>query len=214
MLLAANSIADLLERNPALDSDPFVISPTPDLHTLRESGGASVDLRLGTWFVAMKARKISLLDIYDSDSKSTTESRHVTSASDPARFTNKYYVPFGEKFVLHPQTFILACTLEWLRLPLTTAGIVAGKSSWGRRGLIIETAPGIHPGFTGCLTLEMTNLGDIPIAIEPGTSVCQLFLHRLEKPVADTPPSRFLGQRQPRLSAIAPDDFARRLAGR
>ena len=205
MLLAANGIADLLEREPATDNDPFVISPTPDVRKLRESGGASVDLRLGTWFIAMKARKISLLDIYDGDGE---------SASDPARFTSKYYVPFGEKFILHPRAFVLACTLEWLRLPLGAAGIVAGKSSWGRRGLIIETAPGIHPGFTGCLTLEITNLGDIPIAIEPGTSVCQLFLHKLDTPVADTPPSRFLGQRQPHLSAITPDDFARKLAGR
>jgi dCTP deaminase len=173
-----------------------------------------VDLRLGTWFAAMKARKISLLDIYDDDKEAANSTSRLTSTSDPARFTNKYYVPFGEKFILHPRAFILACTLEWIRLPLTAAGIVAGKSSWGRRGLIIETAPGIHPGFTGCLTLEITNLGDIPIAIEPGTAVCQLFLHQLENPVSETPPSRFLGQRQPQLSAIAPDDFARKLAGK
>lgn len=76
---------------------------------------------------------------------------------------------------MHPKTFLLAVTLEWIRVPLHLAGMITGKSSWGRRGLIVETAPGIHPGFTGCLTLELTNVGEIPIAISPGSEYASFF---------------------------------------
>jgi dCTP deaminase len=201
-MLAASRIADFLEANPEAQPDPLVISPTPNLKELRKSGGASVDLRLGTWFLTTKARRVSLLDVYGDD----------IAAKSPGELTNKYYMPFGEEFILHPRSFVLSVTLEWLRIPLGMAGMVAGKSSWGRMGLIIETAPGIQPGFTGCLTLELTNVGDIPIAIKPGTSVCQLFLYQLDQPATETPPSRFMGQRQPRLSPIVLDDFAKNLA--
>jgi dCTP deaminase len=54
---------------------------------------------------------------------------------------------------------------------------VTGKSNIGRRGLVIETAPGVHPHFNGCLTLEMANLGEIPLEISPGMKICQLFVH-------------------------------------
>ncbi len=84
---------------------------------------------------------------------------------------------FGEDFILHPRSFVLGVTLEWLRMPSNFAGYVIGKSSWGRRGLIIATATGVHPGFTGCLTLELSNIGDLPIAIRPGMTIAQLFVH-------------------------------------
>ena len=200
MLVPALKLARYLEQKPDKQSDPLVVSPLPDLEGLK-TGGASIDLRLGTWFVTMKARRMALLDIYDDDSV----------APDESELTSKYYIPFGEKFILHPKSFVLAVTLEWLRMPLGLAGMVTGKSSWGRRGLVIETAPGVHPGFNGCLTLELTNVGEVPIAISPGTEICQLFVHQLETSVSDTPKSKFFGQRQPLLSKIVPDDFAKNL---
>jgi dCTP deaminase len=54
-----------------------------------------------------------------------------------------------------------------------------GKSTWARRGLIIETAAGIHPGFNGCLTLELANVGEVPIKIRPGMKIAQIFVHEL-----------------------------------
>jgi dCTP deaminase len=75
----------------------------------------------------------------------------------------QHFVPFGQKFVLHPGRFALGSTLEWLRLPATMSGYVTGKSSLGRHGLIIETAAGIHPSFSGCLTLELANVGEVPL---------------------------------------------------
>src|SRR5262249_11399953 len=133
MLLPATRIADLLQGDSAEEADPLVISPNKNLEVLRRTGGASVDLRLGTWFVTMKARRFSLLDVYK-------DAAEMPTASD---LTNRYYIPFGEKFILHPRSFVLAVTLEWLRIPQSLAGMVTGKSSWGRRGLIIETAPGV-----------------------------------------------------------------------
>ena len=97
-----------------------------------------------------------------------------------AELTKSYYVPFGEQFILHPGTFVLGVTLEWIRLPRDLAAYVIGRSSWGRYGLIIATATGVHPRFTGCLTLELSNVGEIPIKVKPGASICQLFVHQIE----------------------------------
>jgi dCTP deaminase len=90
-----------------------------------------------------------------------------------------------------------------------------GKSSWGRRGLIIATAIGVHPGFKGCLTLELTNVGEIPVAIKPGMAVCQLFLHEVREHGGEwVDQSQFVGMRKPRLGKISldDDDVGRKLA--
>ncbi len=92
----------------------------------------------------------------------------------------EHFVPFGNPFILHPSKFVLGISLEWVNLPSYLAGYVTGKSSWARRGLIIETAAGIHPGFSGCIALEMTNIGEIPIKIVPATEIGQLFLHHAD----------------------------------
>jgi dCTP deaminase len=143
------------------------------------------------------------MDIYANGDDSPTE----------AHITSKNYVPFGKRFILHPRSFVLAATLEWLRVPRHYAGVLTGKSSWGRRGLVIETAPGVHPGFTGCLTLELANVGEIPIALMPGTKICQLFLHRLIGNEFVPNKSAFNAHRQPRLGRIMLDDFVTKLRG-
>ena len=201
MILKSDHIAGLLE--PQSDSkDPLVVVPAPELDVLRQSGAASIDLRLGTWFCTFR------------------QNRHPLMADDgaPARvqsdnkFIKRRYVPFGEQFVLYPQNFVLGTTLEWIRIPNRLAGYVVGKSSWGRRGLIIATAIAVHPGFTGCLTLEITNLGEIPIAISPGIKICQLCLHEVESTSEATDRSSFLGRRLPALGTIRPDPIADKLA--
>jgi deoxycytidine triphosphate deaminase len=59
---------------------------------------------------------------------------------------------------------------------------VVGRSSWGRLGLIVATAVFVHPGFRGCLTLELVNEGDSPIALSPGVRIAQLAVRRLATP--------------------------------
>lgn len=203
MILRADKIAQQLEK-PDNPKDPLVLRPLPDLDELKLSGSASIDLRLGCWFQVFRGPRVSHFDVYDRDGVAPTE----------AQLTKQHYVAFGEPFILHPRAFVLAVTLEWIRLPSNYAGYVVGRSSWGRHGLIIATATGVHPGFTGCLTLELTNVGEVPITIKPGTTICQLFLHSVN---AGNPEnvdkSRFIGNRKPTIGAIKLDEIAIKLAG-
>ena len=173
----------------------------PDLKTLAESGAASIDLRLGSWFVTLYRRRTELL--YIDPTK--------TGSWNDAKYTRTNFVPFGGKYILHPRSFVLAATLEWIRMPTNLAAYVIGRSSWGRRGLIIATAAGVHPGYTGCLTLELTNVGEIPIEIKPGFTICQLFLNTVkgERDLVDK--SRYIGHRKPTLGRIEPDQIAQKL---
>ena len=93
---------------------------------------------------------------------------------------------------------MLASTLEWVRLPAMYAAFVVGKSSLARRGIIIETAAGVHPGFSGCLTLEIANVGEIPVKLVAGMMIGQLFVQGVEGSAGGTQ-SSLAGQRQPRL---------------
>ena len=205
MILPASEIAQRLRRESGPKEDPLVITPMPDLGSLDKSGSGSVDLRLGTWFVSPRPRTTPFLDIFDEQ-------------NDPGyseeQFTKTSYVPFGERFILHPGNFILAVTLEWLRLPADLAGYVVGKSSWGRRGLIIATATGVHPSFTGCLTLELANVGELPIAIYPGMGICQIFLHKTAESSPHVDQSSFVGFRRPILGRLVPDTTSRLLRTR
>ena len=198
MILKSERIASLLS-DPDGSEDRLEITPKPDVEALRRAGSASVDLRLGTWFMALRPARMPCLEVL--------ADRH-----DDDELTKMHYVPFGAKYYLHPRNFVLGVTLEWIRLPRNLAGYVVGKSSWGRRGLIIATAVGVHPGFAGCLTLELSNVGEIPVALSPGLTICQLFLHRVDSESDHVDASGFVGQRRPTLGAITIDDLAKRLS--
>ena len=115
--------------------------------------------------------------------------------------------PFGEDpFVLHPGEFVLGSTLEIVTLPDDLAGRLEGKSSLGRLGLLTHSTAGfIDPGFTGAVTLELSNVANLPIKLFPGMKIGQLCLFRLSSP-AEHPygsaqyGSRYQGQRGPTAS--------------
>lgn len=196
MIIKTDKLIELLDD----ETDPLVITPQPARNTLLESGAASVDFRLGTWFVTLKQARMGLLNIGD-------ERRRIP------QFTKTHYVPFGAKYYLHPQAFVLGVTLEWIRVPAKLAAYVVGKSGLGRCGLIIATATGVHPGFKGCLTLEITNVGNIPVVISPGMKICQVFFHSVDS-LDDTllDKSQFVGLRKPVVGKVERDDIALRLA--
>ena len=200
MILPSERIAELLRKGEEPDApDPLVITPKPDLKKLETAGSASIDLHLGTWFLTLRQSRMTHLEI--------------DSLGSPVQFTKTHYVSFGDQYILHPRSFVLGITLEWIRLPKAFAAYLIGRSSWGRRGLIIATAAGVHPGYCGCLTLELSNVGELPMAIKPGIAICQLFLHNVEhseKPQVDV--SQFIGMRKPTVGKVELDDFARRLA--
>jgi dCTP deaminase len=200
MILKSDVIAQRLREGLKPDArDPLVITPTPsDLVALEEKGSASIDIRLGTWFMTLRQARMTHLA--------------VNSPGTQSQLTKTQYVPFGSEYYLHPQGFVLGVTLEWLRLPTDLAAYVIGKSGWGRRGLIIATATGVHPGFKGCLTLELSNVGELPIAIKPGMKICQLFFHTMETKTSAIDKSGFGGRRRPILGKIEPDSIAEKLA--
>jgi dCTP deaminase len=202
MILKADEIAELLSTPPEKKTDRLLIRPQPSVKGMAKSGSASVDLRLGTWFMTLHRRRTASLEIDPSK----------TGSWNDAKFTRTNYIPFGAEFVLHPRSFVLAATLEWIRLPSNLAAYVIGRSSWGRRGLIIATAAGVHPGYSGCLTLELTNVGEIPIALKPGITICQLFLHTTSQRSDLVDQSKYIGHRRPTLGRIEPDAIAMKLA--
>jgi len=88
-----------------------------------------------------------------------------------------------EAFVLHPGEFVLGSTYEVISLPDDIAGRLEGKSSLGRLGLLTHSTAGfIDPGFSGHVTLELSNVANLPIRLWPGMKVGQLCLFRLSSP--------------------------------
>jgi deoxycytidine triphosphate deaminase len=129
-----------------------------------EEGAGSVDLRLGQDFALADPAMLCYLDPLEQD-----EERLIG-------YLRAVHVSLGGRFVLHPRQFALGATLEYVRLPTTIAAHVIGRSRWARVGLIIAMATYVHPGYSGCLTLELQNLGDAPIQLSPGLAIAQLVL--------------------------------------
>ena len=115
-------------------------------------------------------------------------------------------VPEGEPFILHPGEFVLGSTLERVRLPDDLVARLEGKSSLGRLGLLIHSTAGyVDPGWDGYLTLELSNVANLPITIYPGMKIGQISFFRLTT-AAQVPygsgkaGSKYQGQRGPTAS--------------
>jgi dCTP deaminase len=88
-----------------------------------------------------------------------------------------------EPIVIQPNQFILAITMEQVYLPDDITARIDGRSSLGRLGVIIHSTAGhIDPGYQGRITLEMSNIGNLPILLYPGVRICQLVFQRLSEP--------------------------------
>jgi len=140
---------------------------TPMLDPDVQIGPATIDLRLSSDFLLTRRAEGSGIDPANDDRRAVERTQE--------RFT----VPLGEAFWLHPRQFALGATLEFIRMPPHLGAYVVGRSSWGRIGLIVATAIMVQPGYHGALTLELVNEGETPIALYPGLRVAQLAVHRL-----------------------------------
>ncbi len=125
--------------------------------------------------------------------------------------TNLVEVEEDDTFVLHPSEFVLGSTFERVRLADDIVARLEGKSSLGRLGLLIHSTAGfVDPGFEGHLTLELSNVANLPIAIYPGMKIGQISFYQLTTP-ADAPygseaaRSKYQGQRGPTPSKIHED---------
>ncbi len=122
-------------------------------------GPASIDLKLGNIFKVFKQGKYVNLDV---------------RKGIPAEFMEEIHIPDNAPFVLHPHTFALAATKEYISVPDTLSVQVEGKSTLARMGILVHTAGFIDPGFEGTITLELSNQATLPIIIYPGMYICQI----------------------------------------
>lgn len=140
--------------------DRLIVTP---LLSMEQIQSASLDIRLGHDFTTTRKGNLPYIDASESN-------------FEPHRHQSRHYVNRAERFFLHPHELVLASTLEYFRLPITISGWVTSRSRWGRAGLVIATATAVHPGFTGAITLELLNLGEVPLVLYPGLRVAQLIL--------------------------------------
>ncbi|RLC82977.1 MAG: dCTP deaminase [Chloroflexi bacterium] len=144
---------------------------TPLLEPDKQIKGGTVDLRLGNRFIVSKRTRLSALDI----------ARQEELRYEIEQYHEEHYVRFGHSFVLHPRELVLSSTLEYVSFPPNLTAHAGGRSSWGRLGLSIATRPAITPGYKGTLTLELINLGNIPIVLYPCTRIIQLSIYKIGK---------------------------------
>ncbi|MDR5700967.1 dCTP deaminase [Agromyces aerolatus] len=151
---------------------------------------SSIDVRLDRYFRLFDNHKYPFID----------------PAEDQPELTHLIEVRPDEAFILHPGEFVLASTYEAVTLPDDVAARLEGKSSLGRLGLLTHSTAGfIDPGFTGHVTLELSNVATLPIKLWPGMKIGQMCFFRLSSP-AERPygsadyASRYQGQRGPTAS--------------
>ena len=132
-----------------------------------------------------------------------TRYTHIDPAQRQDELTTLVEPAPGEPFVLHPGEFVLGSTLEVCTLPDDLAGRLEGKSSLGRLGLLTHSTAGfIDPGFSGHITLELSNVANLPITLWPGLKIGQLCLLRLTSAALNpygsaAVGSKYQGQRGP-----------------
>ncbi|SHE58509.1 dCTP deaminase [Streptoalloteichus hindustanus] len=148
---------------------------------------SSIDVRLDRFF-----------RVFDN-----TKYTHIDPSLQQDELTSMVEKEGDEAFVLHPGEFVLGSTFEVVTLPDDLAGRLEGKSSLGRLGLLTHSTAGfIDPGFSGHITLELSNVANLPITLWPGMKIGQLCLFRLTSPAehpygSEAAGSRYQHQRGP-----------------
>ncbi|HRQ00019.1 MAG TPA: dCTP deaminase, partial [Terrimesophilobacter sp.] len=151
---------------------------------------ASIDVRLDHYFRLFDNHKYP----------------HIDPAQDQPELTRLVEVDPGHPFILHPGEFVLGSTFELVTLPDDVAARLEGKSSLGRLGLLTHSTAGfIDPGFSGHVTLELSNVATLPITLWPGMKIGQLCFFRMSSAAenaygSDKYGSRYQGQRGPTAS--------------
>ncbi len=185
MILSDKDIKKYLSEN------KIKITPKPNLK--KQLGSSSLDLRLGNQF-----------RIFNHMSKIAVDTKNIQNIK---KMTKLIKIPKNKPFILQPGEFILGVMLEYIRLPLNITARIDGKSSLGRLGIVIHSTAGhVDAGFYGCLTLEITNIGMMPVLLYPGMSICQLVFQELssevEIPYYKKPGAKYKGSKFPQESKL------------
>lgn len=140
----------------------------------RQIESASIDLRLGNTFLTPRSNS------------------GICSMSEPPEYDSTT----ADEFIVPTRGFVLATTLEVIRLPNHLTAFVEGRSSVGRLGLFIQNAGWVDPGFEGAITLELYNANNCPMRIEAGRRICQLVLAQADRAVEHPYRGKYQGQRE------------------
>ena len=177
-----------------LEEGKIVIDSLKDEQQIQPS---SVDMRLGDEFKVFKVIRKPYIDPKDEE--------------DIAEYMESSTVPEGEAFIIHPNEFALATTQEYVKVPDDLVARVEGRSSIGRLGVTMHVTAGyVDPGFEGRITLEISNIGAMPVALYPGQRVCQLVFETMTTP-AELPyghpkrNSKYMKQLKPESSRVKLD---------
>lgn len=128
---------------------------------------SSVDLHLSNEFLVFNHAQHFLVDV----------------KQGIGELTDKVIIGEDKKFIVHPNEFVLGSTVESVAIPIDLAGRLEGKSSLGRIGIIVHATAGVvNPGWEGKLTLEIHNIGKIPVALYPGMKIAQISFHQMTTP--------------------------------
>lgn len=185
------SDGDIRER---LEEGDLVVEPLGDPKLQIQP--SSIDLRLGHEFVTYQTTRVPYIDPEDASTKN--------------EYTNRVKIDEGDRFILHPGEFALASTLERVELPPDLVAFVEGRSSLGRLAIVVHATAGLcDPGFQGRITLELSNLGKVPVALHPQMRISQIVLHEMknaaEVPYGAERGSKYQGQERPELTRIDED---------
>ncbi|MDP3986659.1 MAG: dCTP deaminase [Nanoarchaeota archaeon] len=161
----------------AVSSGRLVIDPYEDSNVQ----AATIDLRVGNRFL--------FPEYYLAGGRGFLDSRE----------DFPYIEKEMDELMILPHHFVLGTTVERLSLPDDLAGRVDGKSRIGRRGLIVQTAGHITPGFSGEITLELFNANQMPIRVKYMQPICQVEFHELKTPSTRPYSGSYSGQRGPKV---------------
>jgi dCTP deaminase len=158
----------------ALKTGDLKITPAPDFKI--QLGACSIDLRLGNSFRIFDHGKNAYIDPTKKDYSN--------------EITRELKVKKGERFIMQPGDFVLAVTMEKIKICPKLLGRLEGRSSLGRLGIVVHsTASVFDPGWDGQAVLELGNLGRIPVALYPGMRICAMTFEQLSSD-AETPYSK------------------------
>ncbi len=171
-------------------------------------GAASVDLRMGNIVLMVRSRGASHVSPAHARKTEEDGTQHAKEFHREQKH-QRYEIPFGTRFLLHPGALALVPTLEWVKIPADLMGTVTARSTWAREGLSIATATLIEPRYEGIVTLELANLGEIPIALYPGMSLAQIAFSVVDGDTTRPNRAQFSLSFEPTQGKIAKiDDFA------
>src|SRR5438477_10320474 len=185
MVLSDRTITRLLDEG-RIEIDPY------DPSLLQPS---SVDVRVDRYFRVFRNSRYPFINVKEAQ-EDLTELVEVD----------------GEPFILHPGEFVLGSTLERVQLPDDLVGRLDGKSSLGRLGLLIHSTAGfIDPGWNGHVTLELSNVANLPITIYPEMKIGQLSFVQMSEPAAVPSGSGALGSKYQGQKGPTPSRYYRNL---